>query len=98
MLGLVQSRTPRRVCTATGQRSCAKGEDPSVVWDEERSPYRAVATLVVEPQPAWVYGESEREEDRLLFSPWHGLAAHQPLGGVNRVRREALSVLCRLSR
>jgi len=23
----------------------------------------------------------------LSFAPWHGLAAHQPLGGVNRARK-----------
>ena len=64
-------------------------EDASVVWDESRSPYRTVATLVVEPQPAWTHGESEHREDVLSFSPWHGLLAHQPLGGVNRVRSHA---------
>lgn len=64
-------------------------EDASVAWDEKQSPYRTVATLTVEPQPAWQEPESEAEEDRLSFSPWHGLAAHQPLGGVNRARRNS---------
>nr|WP_315382954.1 catalase family protein [uncultured Sphingomonas sp.] len=63
-------------------------EDASVVWDEDESPYRTVATLQVAPQAGWVYGESDRIEDRLSFAPWHGLAAHQPLGGVNRARKE----------
>lgn len=63
-------------------------EDASVVWDEDESPYRTVATLHVEPQTGWIYGESDRIEDRLSFAPWHGLAAHQPLGGVNRARKE----------
>lgn len=63
-------------------------EDPTVVWDEERSPYRAVATLEMPPQIAWTNGASEATEDALAFSPWHGLAAHRPLGGVNRARRD----------
>lgn len=63
-------------------------EDASVVWDEDESPYRTVATLEVPPQAGWAYGESERIEDQLSFAPWHGLAAHQPLGGVNRARKE----------
>lgn len=63
-------------------------EDASVVWDEKASPYRTVATLSVEPQLAWEHGASDRTEDALSFSPWHGLAAHQPLGGVNRARNE----------
>ncbi len=62
-------------------------EDASVAWDEDASPYRTVATLHVEPQKGWVTGESDRIEDRLSFAPWHGLAAHQPLGGVNRARK-----------
>ena len=32
--------------------------------------------------------ESTRTEDALSFSIWHGLAAHQPLGNINRARRE----------
>ena len=64
-------------------------EDPSVEWDEEISPYRAVATLTVEPQIAWENGASEATEDALSFSPWHGLADHQPLGGVNRARKDS---------
>lgn len=64
-------------------------EDASVVWDEAESPYRTVATLRVEPQMAWEHGASERTEDALSFSPWHGLSAHQPLGGVNRARKSA---------
>lgn len=63
-------------------------EDASAVWDEEASPYRTVATLTVEPQAAWIYGTSERQEDRLAFSVWHGLAAHRPLGAVNRARKD----------
>ena len=62
-------------------------EDPTVEWDEGISPYRTVATLRVEPQAGWQHGVSEKIEDRLSFSPWHGLAAHQPLGGVNRARK-----------
>ncbi|RYY08829.1 MAG: catalase [Alphaproteobacteria bacterium] len=62
-------------------------EDASVVWDDTESPFRTVATLTVPPQRGWVKGESDRMEDRLSFAPWHGLAAHQPLGGVNRARK-----------
>ena len=36
---------------------------------------------------AWEKGVSEHAEDALSFSPWHGIAAHRPLGGVNRVRK-----------
>lgn len=64
-------------------------EDPTVIWDEEKSPFRTVATLTVEPQTAWAGEKSVRTEDRLSFSPWHALAAHRPLGGINRARKDA---------
>lgn len=63
-------------------------EDSSVRWDEKQSAYLTVATLTVSPQLSWEHGRSEPVDDALSFSPWHGLAAHQPLGGVNRARRE----------
>ncbi|MCE7797266.1 catalase family protein [Sphingobium sufflavum] len=63
-------------------------EDPTVVWDEEASQFRTVATLNVPPQTAWENGVSESVEDALFFSPWRGLAAHRPLGGVNRARKD----------
>lgn len=62
-------------------------EDASAIWDEKRSPFRAVARITVEPQRTWEHGVSDAEEAALAFSPWHGLAAFQPLGGVNRARK-----------
>jgi hypothetical protein len=62
-------------------------EDPTVVWDEDVSPFRPVARIVAEPHPSWQHGVTEREEADLAFSPWHGLAAFQPLGAINRARR-----------
>lgn len=62
-------------------------EDASVVWPEDLSPYVAVARIEVDPQAAWS-PESVREiDDGMAFSPWHGLQAHRPLGGVMRVRK-----------
>lgn len=62
-------------------------EDPSVPWDEQASPFRPVATLSVPPQASWRHGASDRMDTALAFSPWHGLDAHRPLGGINRVRK-----------
>jgi hypothetical protein len=64
-------------------------EDATVVWDEAQSPFRAIGRIVVEPQPGWNDEKARRIDDGLAFSPWHGLAAHQPLGVINRVRRSA---------
>lgn len=62
-------------------------EDASTPWPEEESPYVTVARIHAEPQQGWSPAKSARMDDGLSFSPWHGLAAHRPLGSVNRVRR-----------
>lgn len=65
-------------------------EDASVEWDASLSPYVAVARLVVPPQPAWD-DRSARLERELAFDPWHAIAAHRPIGAVNRARRAVMA-------
>ncbi|MGV7033772.1 catalase family protein [Methylobacterium symbioticum] len=62
-------------------------EDASVPWPETESPYVAVARIVVAPQASWSAEKVRRLDDGLAFSPWHGLAAHRPLGSIMRARR-----------
>nr|WP_314872660.1 catalase family protein [uncultured Pseudomonas sp.] len=62
-------------------------EDASVEWPEDLSPYLTVARLEVGPQPSWDDAKVHEIDDGMAFSPWHGLAAHRPLGGVMRVRK-----------
>lgn len=62
-------------------------EDPTVAWDEEESPFVTVARFEAPAQVAWENGVSQSQEAALAFSPWHGLAAHQPLGAINRARK-----------
>lgn len=64
-------------------------EDASVRWPEAQSPFVTVARIVVPPQLSWSPELSARMDDGLAFSPWHGLAAHRPLGSINRARRRA---------
>ena len=61
-------------------------EDASVAWPEDASPYVTVARLAVGPQDTWSAAGIAAIDEGLAFSPWHGLAAHRPLGGVNRAR------------
>ena len=61
-------------------------EDPSVDWDEAVSPFIPVAKLTI---PKQVF-DSERQMaycEALSFTPWHSLPEHQPIGGVNRIRK-----------
>jgi hypothetical protein len=65
-------------------------EDATVEWPETESPYCPVARLVLAPQDISL--ESVRGCESLSFNVWHGLDAHRPLGGLNRVRRRAYEV------
>ncbi|MBS7455747.1 catalase family protein [Coralloluteibacterium stylophorae] len=64
-------------------------EDASAVWPEDASPYVTVARIEVPAQDAWNPERAARIDDGMAFSPWHGIAAHRPLGGVMRSRRPA---------
>ena len=61
-------------------------EDASVAWSEDASPFRKVATIRILQQE--FDGEAQRVfGENLSFTPWHSLAVHRPLGGINRARK-----------
>lgn len=64
-------------------------ENAAVVWSEKLSPYRRVALITVKPQAAWSETRASAVDDGMSFSPWHGVAAHRPLGGIMRARKAA---------
>ena len=61
-------------------------EDATVEWPEWQSPYRTVATFRIFQQDIAPRREAG---NNLSFTVWHAIADHRPLGGINRVRREA---------
>ena len=64
-------------------------EDPSIEWKEDAAPYQRVATIRIYPQDSWNPQRVEAVDEQMRFSVWTGLAAHQPLGNINRARRQA---------
>ncbi len=62
-------------------------EDPTVAWDEEEAPFRRVGVVRAASQDSWDPARVEVNEET-RFGPWTGIAAHRPLGNVNRARRE----------
>jgi catalase len=70
-------------------------EDPTILWDERLSPFVKVATIRI---PRQVFDTAERNQlaEDLSFTPWHTLPEHQPLGGINRVRRVVYESISRL--
>ena len=67
-------------------------EDAQAEWPETESQYQTVARLVIPVQTAWDPAKDGYFED-LSFSPAHALAAHRPLGGINRARLVAYKAL-----
>ncbi len=70
-------------------------EDASVIWSEDQSPFLTVATIRISNQaiedPA-ILARCEKS----AFNPWQSLAAHEPLGRMNTVRREVYATAARL--
>lgn len=61
-------------------------EDASVIWDETVSPFQIVATITIDNQD-FDDPEALAECECSSFNPWQSLAAHEPLGRMNQVRR-----------
>lgn len=64
-------------------------EDASVPWPHQLSPYLTVARIAAPPQSAWSMQRAALVDDGMFFTPWHGVAAHRPLGRVMRARKRA---------
>lgn len=62
-------------------------EDPTVEWKEEDAPFVTVATIAVGPQDSWADDTVKAVDEAMRFSIWTGLAAHGPLGNINRARK-----------
>ena len=60
-------------------------ENAALAWSEEEFPFVKVAHIAIHP-----VGKNEQLVDACesrQFTPWHALAAHEPLGGINRLRK-----------
>jgi hypothetical protein len=69
-------------------------EDAGQQWDEAKSPFLKVATLHV-PRQKFRSAQRARQAEALSFSPAHSIAAHAPLGGLNRARGKIYEALSR---
>jgi hypothetical protein len=69
-------------------------EDATVEWSEEDAPYVAVAKIRIPPQRVADPAVAD-DCERFAFNPWHALAAHRPLGNLNRARRDIYRELSR---
>jgi hypothetical protein len=60
-------------------------EDACTEWDDTKFPFVSVATITIPPQD---FDTTQQKTlcEGLRYSPWHGIAEHRPLGGINRLR------------
>ncbi|NQY64837.1 MAG: catalase, partial [Alteromonadaceae bacterium] len=64
-------------------------EDATKRWDEQDFPFISIAKVTIyAPQSDLDSVESEADCENLIFTPWHSLVSHQPLGGINRLRQD----------
>lgn len=63
-------------------------EDPTTEWKEEDSPFQRVGVIRTAPQDSWDDALVKKVNEETRFSIWTGLAAHRPLGNINRARKD----------
>jgi hypothetical protein len=64
-------------------------EDASIEWLEEISPHQPIGRITLPAQEADSPERRAYSDETLSFNPWRCLAAHQPLGSIMRLRKEA---------
>lgn len=66
-------------------------------WQEADSPFIKVATVRI-PSQKFDFEERKRLDEGMLFSPWHTLLEHEPVGSVNLSRKRLYSELAKYRR
>ena len=68
-----------------------KIEDATTTWPDEEANYVDVAKISIEVPQSPHTPEALEQCEKLAFAPWHSLAVHRPIGGINRLRRKVYS-------
>jgi len=86
----------------TGPDKYMPVEDTTVEWNESQSPYVPVARIEIKSQDIGQYVNEVTADlgfcENLSFSPWHALPEHEPVGGLNRVRKAVYQNISRYRR
>lgn len=77
----IQTRTPDELTPE-------QIEDATTLWPEELNRYTNVARITIPVPQNTNLQEAKDHCESLAFSPFHALAAHRPIGGINRVRKD----------
>ena len=61
-------------------------ENACAAWD--KTPWQTVAKITIPARQQGLDTAAGIQQcEKRVFSPWHALSAHQPIGGINRMRR-----------
>jgi hypothetical protein len=63
-------------------------EDATIEWPEDESPYEPVAKITYPSQNADSPERQSFGDDVLSFNSWRAVAAHLPLGSINRLKKD----------
>jgi hypothetical protein len=63
-------------------------EDPTTEWKQDDAPFQTVASIRAAKQDSFSEDKFQQINEEMRFSIWTGLAAHRPLGNINRARNE----------
>ena len=63
-------------------------EDATTTWPDEVASYVNVAKIMIRVPQTPHTDEALEHCEALAFNPWHSLVVHQPLGSINRLRRD----------
>jgi hypothetical protein len=72
-------------------------EDATVEWQEAQAPFETVATIRI-PRQDFQNPPQMALAEFASFSAWHCLPEHEPLGAINRARREVYLAISMLRR
>lgn len=62
-------------------------EDAGAVWYESTAPWFDLGTLEFQSQESYSTDRRDWWENQIALSPWNALKDHQPLGSINRLRK-----------
>ncbi len=62
-------------------------ENATTLWPDEAENYQRVARIIIPVPQDPTAADVVEQCEAMAFSPWNALAAHQPLGGINRLRQ-----------
>ncbi len=75
-------------CSSAATWTSSRSRTPPSSGRRTDSPFQTVATIHAGPQDSWSQEQVQKVNEEMRFSPWIGLAAHRPLGNINRARKE----------